>query len=412
MAAPDAAPPIEVLPPVGLEVAVAAASGGGGRAADSAGKAAGGAETRKPGTPHTPQVSSKHWRKIRSAVVALAAFRSRRVKAADFERIRMCGEGGSGLVYLVRLKNTTMFFALKVQRKTDLEAKEKRIRRALIEKEVLVACAHPFVCSLYTAFQDSRHLYLLMDFCSGGDLKSLVSRDVAKRALTEEEARFYMSEIVAALEWVHLHGYIYRDLKPENVLIHASGHIRLGDFGTAERGSMRCHDGAGGKLCPQEVEKALAKTNAAASLGSADVESGSAKGGHPGGHTFSEEDEADLDDYSIHGGVDDRDSIEAVRSNSIVVQVDPLLAAGSASSVIAAAVAEEAGAAKAALRSSSAANAAAAAATPAAAAARPAADNGDGEVCADDGSDDGGGVINPSVGCGCGRRRRGKGDGL
>ncbi|CAM9809461.1 unnamed protein product [Scytosiphon promiscuus] len=124
MAADDAATPIEMLPPVGLDVAAAVVDVGGGSgvgcAPGPAGKVAGraaaeGAEIRKPATPHTPQVSSKHWRKIRSAVVALAAFRSRRVKAADFERIRMCGEGGSGLVYLVRLKNTTMFFALKVR---------------------------------------------------------------------------------------------------------------------------------------------------------------------------------------------------------------------------------------------------------------------------------------------------------
>eukprot|EP00903_Cladosiphon_okamuranus_P006960 g6774.t1 len=369
--------------------------------------------------PHTPQVSSKHWRKIRSAVVALAAFRSRRVKATDFERIRMCGEGGSGLVYLVRLKNTTMFFALKVQRKTDLEAKEKRIRRALIEKEVLVACAHPFVCNLYTAFQDSRHLYLLMDFCAGGDLKSLV-RDVVKRALTEEEARFYISEIVAALEWVHLHGYVYRDLKPENVLIHASGHIRLGDFGTAERGSIKCNDLPGEKLNPKEVDRALIENSTPSSVGvtaaAAAVDDG--VGGFPqvtpaladsatppagaggnrllgGGHTFTEEEEADLDDYNTHGGDDGGLDDATVRANSIIVQIDPVLAENSVSS--------------AAPKNSSAPAAAAASAPPPppAAAATDGVDRSG--ACVDDGGDESEpqpdrGMSSP-VGCGCGRRR-------
>ncbi|CBN75159.1 protein kinase [Ectocarpus siliculosus] len=408
MVAEDGSGPVKV-PPVVLvkDAAVAPASGNSGVARGAREEEAGApapapapAEGKGVAAPHTPQVSSKHWRKIRSAVVALAAFRSRRVKAADFERIRMCGEGGSGLVYLVQLKNTTMFFALKVQRKTDLEAKEKRIRRALIEKEVLVACAHPFVCSLYTAFQDSRHLYLLMDYCAGGDLKTLV-RDVAKRALTEEEARFYISEIVAALEWVHLHGYVYRDLKPENVLIHASGHIRLGDFGTAERGRFKCQDVPGEKLCPEEVEKALGETG----MSHAATPDGTASGGH----TFSEEEEGDLDESNnIHhgGGADNSNGPphEAARANnsSIIVQIDPFLTEASASSVVPAADPTE----EAEEEEEEEAASASAGAAPAAAA-----DRVDRLVCADDGDDSAGpgGGCGPPVGCGCGRRRgRGK----
>ncbi|CAN0183047.1 unnamed protein product, partial [Ectocarpus sp. 13 AM-2016] len=276
-----------------------------------------------------------------------------------------------------------------VQRKTDLEAKEKRIRRALIEKEVLVACAHPFVCSLYTAFQDSRHLYLLMDYCAGGDLKTLV-RFVAVRWFVSWDG-------LGAGRWFAL-----GDLKPENVLIHASGHIRLGDFGTAERGRFKCQDVPGEKLCPEEVEKALGET------GMSHAATAGGGGSASGGHTFSEEEEGDLDESNnVHhgGGADNSNGPphEAARANSssIIVQIDPFLTEASASSVAPAADrAEEAAEVE------GEEEAASAGVAPAAAA-----DRVDRPVCADDGDDSAwsGGGSGPPVGCGCGRRRgRGK----
>ncbi|KAG5191550.1 kinase-like domain-containing protein, partial [Tribonema minus] len=78
--------------------------------------------------------------------------------------------------------------------------------------------SHPFVCSLYTAFQDARHVYMVLEYAACGDMAALVTTHL-KRCLTEAEMRFYASEIVVALEWVHLNGVVFRDLKPENVLV-------------------------------------------------------------------------------------------------------------------------------------------------------------------------------------------------
>jgi serine/threonine protein kinase len=96
-----------------------------------------------------------------------------------------------------------------VQRKDKLRVKQGRIRRALIEREVLVSCSHPFICSLYAAFQDDKHVFMVLEHAALGDLTHVVS-DHLKRCLTEAELRFYASEIIAALEWVHLNGVVSR----------------------------------------------------------------------------------------------------------------------------------------------------------------------------------------------------------
>eukprot|EP00953_Heterococcus_sp_UTEX-ZZ885_P016855 9462-Heterococcus_DN1.PRE.2 len=122
-----------------------------------------------------------------------------------YDRVKLLGVGGSGLVYLVERKTDGRQFALKVQRKDKLRVKQGRIRRALIEREALVSCSHPFICSLYAAFQDEKHVFMVLEHAALGDLTHVVS-DHLKRCLTEAELRFYASEIIAALEWVHLNG--------------------------------------------------------------------------------------------------------------------------------------------------------------------------------------------------------------
>jgi protein-serine/threonine kinase len=92
-----------------------------------------------------------------------------------------------------------------------------KIKRALAEQEILATSNHPFIVTLYHSFQSEDHLYLCMEYCSGGEFfRALQTRP--NRCVSEEDARFYAAEVTAALEYLHLMGFIYRDLKPESGL--------------------------------------------------------------------------------------------------------------------------------------------------------------------------------------------------
>lgn len=107
--------------------------------------------------------------------------------------------------------------------------KRNKIKRALAEQEILATSNHPFIVTLYHSFQSEDHLYLCMEYCSGGEFfRALQTRP--NKCVDEDAARFYAAEVTAALEYLHLMGFIYRDLKPENILLHQSGHIMLSDF--------------------------------------------------------------------------------------------------------------------------------------------------------------------------------------
>ncbi|KAL8310137.1 hypothetical protein RB597_010113 [Gaeumannomyces tritici] len=107
--------------------------------------------------------------------------------------------------------------------------KRNKIKRALAEQEILATSNHPFIVTLYHSFQSEDHLYLCMEYCSGGEFfRALQTRP--GKCIAEDDARFYAAEVTAALEYLHLMGFIYRDLKPENILLHQSGHIMLSDF--------------------------------------------------------------------------------------------------------------------------------------------------------------------------------------
>jgi protein-serine/threonine kinase len=123
--------------------------------------------------------------------------------------------------------------------------KRNKIKRALAEQEILATSNHPFIVTLYHSFQSEDHLYLCMEYCSGGEFfRALQTRP--NKCVDEDAARFYAAEVTAALEYLHLMGFIYRDLKPESkfvinrrycrfliqtdILLHQSGHIMLSDF--------------------------------------------------------------------------------------------------------------------------------------------------------------------------------------
>ncbi|CAG8952409.1 hypothetical protein HYFRA_00001156 [Hymenoscyphus fraxineus] len=150
------------------------------------------------------------------------------VGPSSFDKIKLIGKGDVGKVYLVREKKSSRLYAMKVLSKKEM-IKRNKIKRALAEQEILATSNHPFIVTLYHSFQSEDHLYLCMEYCSGGEFfRALQTRP--GRCIPEEDARFYAAEVTAALEYLHLMGFIYRDLKPENILLHQSGHIMLSDF--------------------------------------------------------------------------------------------------------------------------------------------------------------------------------------
>ncbi|KAK4751359.1 hypothetical protein SAY87_004841 [Trapa incisa] len=151
-----------------------------------------------------------------------------------FRLLKKLGCGDIGSVYLSELKGTRSYFAMKVMDKAAL-AGRKKLLRIQTEREILQSLDHPFLPSLYAHFETEKHSCLVMEFCPGGDLHNLRQRQPGKY-FPEHAARFYVAEVLLALEYLHMLGIIYRDLKPENILVREDGHIMLSDFDL----SLRC----------------------------------------------------------------------------------------------------------------------------------------------------------------------------
>lgn len=128
----------------------------------------------------------------------------------------------------MELKGTGELYAMKAMDKSVMLTRNK-VHRACIEREIISLLDHPFLPTLYTSFQTSTHVCLITDFCPGGELFALLDKQPMK-LFKEESARFYVAEVVVGLEYLHCLGIIYRDLKPENVLLQKDGHIVLTDF--------------------------------------------------------------------------------------------------------------------------------------------------------------------------------------
>ncbi|GMJ09330.1 AGC VIIIa Kinase 1-4, PAX-LIKE [Hibiscus trionum] len=153
---------------------------------------------------------------------------------AHFRLLKKLGCGDIGSVYLAELRGMGCLFAMKVMDKGMLAGRKKLVR-AQTEREILSSLDHPFLPTLYSHFETDKFSCLLMEFCSGGDLHILRQRQPGKH-FTELAARFYASQVLLALEYLHMMGVVYRDLKPENVLVREDGHIMLSDFDL----SLRC----------------------------------------------------------------------------------------------------------------------------------------------------------------------------
>ncbi|KAK4796920.1 hypothetical protein SAY86_029246 [Trapa natans] len=168
---------------------------------------------------------------------------------SHFRLLKRIGYGDIGSVYLVELRGRDAYFAMKVMDKASLVSRNK-LQRAQTEREILGLLDHPFLPTLYSYFETDKFNCLVMEFCSGGNLHALRQKQPNKH-FTEEAARFYASEVLLALEYLHMLGVVYRDLKPENVLVRDEGHIMLSDFDL----SLRC------SVCPTLVKSSSVHIN-------------------------------------------------------------------------------------------------------------------------------------------------------
>ncbi|KAA8544220.1 hypothetical protein F0562_022232 [Nyssa sinensis] len=151
-----------------------------------------------------------------------------------FKLLKKLGSGDIGTVYLAELTVTNCLFALKVM-DNEFLASRKKMARAQIEREILQMLDHPFLPTLFAHFITDKFSCLVMEYCPGGDLHVLRQKQPGK-SFSEQAARFYVAEVLLALEYLHMLGVVYRDLKPENILVREDGHIMLSDFDL----SLRC----------------------------------------------------------------------------------------------------------------------------------------------------------------------------
>jgi serine/threonine protein kinase len=152
----------------------------------------------------------------------------------------LIGKGSFGEVFLVKQKTSSKFFAMKVLNKEKI-MRQNLVKYALTERNVLSLTDHPFIVRLHAAFQTSEKLFLILDYCNGGDLAKHLQKE---KRFSEERAKFYIAEITLALENLHKRDIIFRDLKPDNIVIDSEGHAMLTDFGLSKEGVLQHHTGA------------------------------------------------------------------------------------------------------------------------------------------------------------------------
>uniref|UniRef100_A0A8C7R0P6 non-specific serine/threonine protein kinase n=1 Tax=Oncorhynchus mykiss TaxID=8022 RepID=A0A8C7R0P6_ONCMY len=175
---------------------------------------------------------------------SMVKMRDLQVKLDDFDRVKMIGRGAYGEVQLVRHKASQKVYAMKKLSKFEMI---KRSDSAFFweERDIMAFSNSPWVIQLCCAFQDDRHLYMVMEYMPGGDLVTLTMN----YDMPEKWARFYTAEVVLALDTIHSMGFIHRDVKPDNILLDQNGHLKLADFGTCMKmdsmGMVHCDTAVG-----------------------------------------------------------------------------------------------------------------------------------------------------------------------
>ncbi|EEQ97130.1 protein kinase, putative [Perkinsus marinus ATCC 50983] len=175
---------------------------------------------------------------------------------ADFEFLKVIGDGASCSVILVRRRDNGKLYAVKMMTKERILSNNKRMERAMMERKVLAKARHPFIVTMYWAFQTRSHLYFVLEFCAGGEL---FYHMMQRGHFDESTAKFYFCEVLLGLEYLHSQNVLYRDLKPENVLLDLDGHVRLTDFGLSKESKaasqLTSFVGTAGYLSPEMIKR-------------------------------------------------------------------------------------------------------------------------------------------------------------
>ncbi|KAK4432883.1 Serine/threonine-protein kinase-like [Sesamum alatum] len=150
-----------------------------------------------------------------------------KISVDDFELLAIIGRGAFGEVRLCREKKTGDIYAMKKLKKSEMLSRGQ-VEHVKAERNLLAEVASRYIVKLHCSFQDAEYLYLVMEYLPGGDVMTLLMRE---DTLTETVARFYIAQSVLAIESIHKHNYIHRDIKPDNLLLDRYGHMRLSDFG-------------------------------------------------------------------------------------------------------------------------------------------------------------------------------------
>ena len=152
-----------------------------------------------------------------------------------YDLLKQVGKGGFSRVILARSKASGKLVAMKVMNKQDIITSNK-VKQVMLERNILVRLKHPFIVNLEDAFHTKHYLHLVLEFCPAGELFFHLSN---RKNFAEEEARVVIAEVILAIEYLHSKEIVYRDLKPENVLVDFNGHIKLTDFGLCKKNFRR-----------------------------------------------------------------------------------------------------------------------------------------------------------------------------
>jgi len=153
-----------------------------------------------------------------------------KVTLNDFKILKTLGKGAFGKVLLVHNEELNKYFAMKILKK-DFIKKNKQIAHTKVERKILEKIDYPFIAQLFYAFQNKEKLYMITEYMPGGEMFYHLHKE---QYFKESKAKFYICEIILAIEHLHKNNIIYRDLKPENILLDENGHIKLTDFGLSK----------------------------------------------------------------------------------------------------------------------------------------------------------------------------------